>query len=148
MRELGPTDTRCFICGAPRLSRDPIGPKSRVPPHRFFFRHNTMQFLESKVDYEQVLKDNDTWMFDCDGVLWHGDRLIDGAVEVLSYLRSQSGWHLLFLLSGLTVHRLFIQTRELFSSRTTLQNHDGVIRKNLISWEYRLMLYVASTSPA
>jgi len=49
-----------------------------------------MQFLESKADYEQVLKDNDTWMFDCDGVLWHGDRLIEGAVEVLSHLRSQN----------------------------------------------------------
>jgi len=29
-------------------------------------------------------------MFDCDGVLWHGDRLIDGAVEVLTILRNKN----------------------------------------------------------
>jgi 4-nitrophenyl phosphatase len=40
--------------------------------------------------YQELLNKYDTWMFDCDGVLWHGDRLIDGAVEVLHILRSQS----------------------------------------------------------
>ena len=40
--------------------------------------------------YEELLAKYDTWMFDCDGVLWHGDRLIDGATEVLQILRSQS----------------------------------------------------------
>ena len=40
--------------------------------------------------YQELLNKYDTWMFDCDGVLWHGDRLIDGAVEVLQLLRSQS----------------------------------------------------------
>ena len=27
-------------------------------------------------------------IFDCDGVLWEGTRLIPGAVDVLAYLRS------------------------------------------------------------
>jgi len=36
-----------------------------------------------------LLDKYDTWMFDCDGVLWHGDRLIDGAVDVLDLLRSR-----------------------------------------------------------
>jgi 4-nitrophenyl phosphatase len=40
--------------------------------------------------YQELLDKYDTWMFDCDGVLWNGDRLIDGAVEVLQLLRSQS----------------------------------------------------------
>ncbi|KIJ28294.1 hypothetical protein M422DRAFT_189909, partial [Sphaerobolus stellatus SS14] len=40
--------------------------------------------------YEKLLSSYDTWLFDCDGVLWHGDRLIEGALEVLSYLRSQN----------------------------------------------------------
>ena len=40
--------------------------------------------------YQELLDKYDTWMFDCDGVLWRGDRLIDGAVEVLQLLRSQS----------------------------------------------------------
>ncbi|KAF8586948.1 p-nitrophenyl phosphatase [Ramaria rubella] len=48
-----------------------------------------MKSLTSKADYEALLSSYDTWMFDCDGVLWHGDNLIDGALDVLKYLRSQ-----------------------------------------------------------
>ncbi|EPQ50774.1 2-phosphoglycolate phosphatase [Gloeophyllum trabeum ATCC 11539] len=44
--------------------------------------------LSSKEDYESLLDKYDTWMFDCDGVLWNGDRLVDGAVKVLEILRS------------------------------------------------------------
>lgn len=40
--------------------------------------------------YRELLEKYDTWMLDCDGVLWHDDRLIDGAVEFLEILRSQS----------------------------------------------------------
>ncbi|KAI0287185.1 2-phosphoglycolate phosphatase [Russula brevipes] len=44
---------------------------------------------DSPERYQELLDQYDTWMFDCDGVLWHGDRIIDGAVEVLQVLRSQ-----------------------------------------------------------
>ncbi|KAF9458268.1 HAD-like domain-containing protein [Collybia nuda] len=44
--------------------------------------------LSSPQDYAGLLDKYDTWMFDCDGVLWHGDRIIDGVVEVLEMLRS------------------------------------------------------------
>ncbi|OBZ76132.1 4-nitrophenylphosphatase [Grifola frondosa] len=43
--------------------------------------------LSSRQDYESLLDLYDTWLFDCDGVLWQGDRLIEGAVEVLHLLR-------------------------------------------------------------
>jgi hypothetical protein len=33
--------------------------------------------------YQELLNRYDTWMFDCDGVLWRGDRLIDCVAEVL-----------------------------------------------------------------
>ncbi|KAJ7764626.1 HAD-like domain-containing protein [Mycena maculata] len=46
--------------------------------------------LSSAAHYEALLAKYDTWMFDCDGVLWHGDRLIDGAIEVLDLLRSRN----------------------------------------------------------
>jgi len=45
--------------------------------------------LSSREDYESLLEKYDTWMLDCDGVLWHGDRPIDGAVEVLDILRKR-----------------------------------------------------------
>ncbi|KAF8893092.1 HAD-like domain-containing protein [Infundibulicybe gibba] len=46
--------------------------------------------LSSAEDYATLLDKYDTWMFDCDGVLWHGDRVIDGIVEVLDILRSRN----------------------------------------------------------
>jgi len=44
----------------------------------------------SNNDLGLLLDKYDTWMFDCDGVLWNGDRLIDGALEVLDLLRRRS----------------------------------------------------------
>ncbi len=52
--------------------------------------------LSSAEDYASLIDKYDTWMFDCDGVLWHGDRLIDGAVDVLRLLRDRSMWSLVF----------------------------------------------------
>ena len=46
--------------------------------------------LSSLQDYASLLSKYDTWMFDCDGVLWRGDHLIDGAVQVLDMLRQTS----------------------------------------------------------
>lgn len=46
--------------------------------------------LSTLEDYQSLLDKYDTWMFDCDGVIWSGDRLIDGSVEVLKLLRTHS----------------------------------------------------------
>ncbi|KAH9972633.1 2-phosphoglycolate phosphatase [Lactifluus volemus] len=54
--------------------------------------------------YQELLSKYDTWMFDCDGVLWRGDRLIDGAVEVLHFLRSQKK-RVLFVTNNATKSR-------------------------------------------
>ncbi|KAI6126740.1 HAD-like domain-containing protein [Pisolithus sp. B1] len=40
--------------------------------------------------YEALLDKYDTWMFDCDGVLWHGDRLIEGAVQRLLFVTNNA----------------------------------------------------------
>ena len=48
--------------------------------------------LHSVEEYKTLLDKYDTWLFDCDGVLWEGTRLIPGVVEVLSYLRKHSTW--------------------------------------------------------
>lgn len=49
-------------------------------------------FLEkgNRDQYESLLDRYDTWLFDCDGVLWNGDKPVDGAKEVLEMLRRQS----------------------------------------------------------
>lgn len=40
--------------------------------------------------YQALLDKYETWMFDCDGVIWNGDRLVPGVVEVLKMLREKS----------------------------------------------------------
>ena len=46
--------------------------------------------LSTREDYNKLLDSYDTWLFDCDGVLWRGDHLIDGVPEVLGILRRLS----------------------------------------------------------
>ena len=52
-------------------------------------------FLEKgrREEYEALVSKYDTWLFDCDGVLWNGDRLVEGAKEVLEMLRRRGGGH-------------------------------------------------------
>ena len=49
-------------------------------------------FLEkgARDQYEALVDKYDTWLFDCDGVLWNGDKPVEGAKEVLEMLRRQS----------------------------------------------------------
>ena len=49
-----------------------------------------MTRLNAPSQYAKLLEEHDTWMFDCDGVLWQGDHLVPGAKEVLQLLRAQS----------------------------------------------------------
>jgi len=44
----------------------------------------------SKDDYLTFIDKYDTWLFDCDGVIWNGDRIVEGAIETLAMLRSRS----------------------------------------------------------
>ncbi|KAF8624741.1 hypothetical protein AX17_007072 [Amanita inopinata Kibby_2008] len=45
--------------------------------------------LSTPRDFASLFDNYDTWMFDCDGVIWRGDHVIDGVIEVLHFLRSQ-----------------------------------------------------------
>lgn len=68
--------------------------------------------LSSPDDYANLIDKYDTWMFDCDGVLWHGDRLIDGAVEVLALLRRKRSSSKLLTQNSLAHTVLFIIREE------------------------------------
>ena len=46
--------------------------------------------ISSPGEYANLLDKYDTWLFDCDGVLWRGDHLIEGVTEVLDMLRRRS----------------------------------------------------------
>jgi 4-nitrophenyl phosphatase len=60
--------------------------------------------LASLENYKELLDKYDTWMFDCDGVLWSGDTLIEGATDVLQLLRSH-GKSVLFVTNNATKSR-------------------------------------------
>ena len=45
--------------------------------------------LNEPREYAELVDKYDTWLFDCDGVLWRGTTLIDGAKEFLELLRSK-----------------------------------------------------------
>lgn len=40
--------------------------------------------------YADLIDKYDTWLFDCDGVLWRGDDVIEGIKGVLELLRKKS----------------------------------------------------------
>lgn len=49
-----------------------------------------MAFRVSAADQCQNLLDRyDTWMFDCDGVLWRDEQIISGVIDALDMLRKR-----------------------------------------------------------
>lgn len=46
--------------------------------------------LTSREEYATLIGKYDTFLFDCDGVLWNGDAVVDGIIDVLGMLRSKS----------------------------------------------------------
>ncbi|KAF9556076.1 p-nitrophenyl phosphatase [Agrocybe pediades] len=66
--------------------------------------------LASKEDYQKLLDSYDTWLFDCDGVLWRGDHLIEGVVEVLDLLR-RNNKKVVFVTNNATKSRKSYKTK-------------------------------------
>ena len=54
--------------------------------------------LTTPQEFSTLIDKYDTWMFDCDGVLWRGDHLIDGVIDVLRFLRCRGKHHFSVLL--------------------------------------------------
>lgn len=62
------------------------------------------KYLQSTPDYEELLSKYDTFLFDCDGVLWSGDDTIPGVVSVLQKLR-QRGKSIIFVTNNASKSR-------------------------------------------
>ncbi|KAL0340831.1 UNVERIFIED_CONTAM: Phosphoglycolate phosphatase 1A, chloroplastic [Sesamum radiatum] len=59
---------------------------------------------EQLKDPDQLIDSVETFIFDCDGVIWKGDKLIDGVPETLDLLRSK-GKRLVFVTNNSTKSR-------------------------------------------
>ncbi|SJX65036.1 related to PDR16-protein involved in lipid biosynthesis and multidrug resistance / PHO13-4-nitrophenylphosphatase [Sporisorium reilianum f. sp. reilianum] len=62
------------------------------------------KYLQNTSDYEDLLSKYDTFLFDCDGVLWSGDNTIPGVVSVLQKLR-QRGKSIIFVTNNASKSR-------------------------------------------
>lgn len=104
-----------LISGPPTHTLEGHGHEiSHIPRHIMAVRISTAE------EYEALLRDYDTWLFDCDGVLWRGDHSIEGVIQVLDMLRRRSTFN-----SSLRVLFPFehsLKTRRSYSSQTTRQN--------------------------
>lgn len=88
----------CAVVSLSRLDRHRVPHAVDVEAYAFAFVSSYLPLscitmasrLSSREDYADLLDKYDTWLFDCDGVLWSGDKTIDGAIEVLQLLRHHS----------------------------------------------------------
>ncbi|CAH7674312.1 4-nitrophenylphosphatase [Phakopsora pachyrhizi] len=69
-----------------------------------------VHYLENQKDLEEFVEKFDNFLFDCDGVIWHGDQLIKGVAQVMSYLRGKNK-SLIFVTNNAT------KSREEFKSK-------------------------------
>lgn len=53
----------------------------------------TSQKLTTVEEYSALLDKYDTFLFDCDGVIWTGPKLVPGVTDVLTLLRSRGEHH-------------------------------------------------------
>ncbi|GAA5946720.1 hypothetical protein JCM3775_000130 [Rhodotorula graminis] len=60
--------------------------------------------LSTQAEYASLVDQYDTWLFDCDGVIWEGDHVIGKAGDTLQYLRKQ-GKHIFFVTNNATKSR-------------------------------------------
>jgi 4-nitrophenyl phosphatase len=63
----------------------------------------TSQHLTTEEEYSRLLDKYDTFLFDCDGVIWTGPKLVPGITKVLDLLRSRGP-----LLSPFIARRLIL----------------------------------------
>jgi hypothetical protein len=64
-------------------------PSHSRPPSIQLDMTRTSQRLTKVEEYAQLLDKFDTFLFDCDGVIWTGPKLVPGVTDVLNLLRSR-----------------------------------------------------------
>lgn len=89
--------------------------------------------LRNVEDFSQLLDRHDTWLFDCDGVLWRESTPIEGSVEFLRFLRAKGALFEACTHAKLTTR----QESELYSSQIAQVCQGGVYRKSFTGSGFR-----------
>lgn len=93
--------------------------------------------LTSPDDYTALIDKFETFLFDCDGVIWKGPHLVPGVKEVIAWLRSKGEfvrvnggacrqhltWHVVFRIQGKKV--LFVSNNASKSRQMYKKTFDG-----------------------
>ncbi|KAK9763968.1 hypothetical protein K7432_008924 [Basidiobolus ranarum] len=79
-----------------------------------------MQKITTAEEANNFLNTFDTFLFDCDGVLWEGNRVLDGVRETLSLLRQQ-GKRILFVTNNST------KSRSMYLKKLQSMNIDATV---------------------
>lgn len=102
--------------------------------------------LTTSEDYQKLIDDYDTWLFDCDGVLWCGDRLIDGVAEYWTFFDNKVRFQgFAFQTCSFKTHNNHIdifKTKRSCLSRITQPSLDRTIDTNSSSWVSKQRWYV------
>jgi 4-nitrophenyl phosphatase len=51
-------------------------------------------WLKDRAEYAKLIEKYDTFLFDCDGVLWNGEQVVQGAAEVMDICDRSVGYQL------------------------------------------------------
>ncbi|OLY79114.1 4-nitrophenylphosphatase [Smittium mucronatum] len=105
---------------------------------------NTLMNVE---DYKTLVDRYDVFLFDCDGVIWLGSKVIPGAKETIEYLKSQ-GKKLIFVTNNSSVSRakyaekfqkfnIKVEEQDIFSSAYAT----AVYLKDVISFDMSKYVY-------
>ncbi|KAF9580950.1 hypothetical protein BGW38_002206 [Lunasporangiospora selenospora] len=111
-----------------------------------------IQRLTTVEDYKGFLDRFDTFLLDCDGVLWHGSHVLEGILETVSFLRSH-GKRLVFVTNNSTLSRanyvkkferlgIMAEEKDIFSSSFAT----AVYLKNILQFPEDKRVYVVGES--
>lgn len=80
--------------------------------HRNNKRHQNSEHLKRLQNSSELLNQIDAVIFDCDGVIWKGDTMIQNADKMLKYLRSQGKRIFFFTNSSMKSRRGYFEKFE------------------------------------
>lgn len=92
-------------------------------------------------DAERFLESHDTFIFDCDGVLWRGDRLLPGTVETLDFL-AEKGKGSIFVTNNAA------KSRSAYVSRFAALGLDRVQLEQVVPSSYVAARWLRKNRPA
>lgn len=96
---------------------------------------NGVKLANELENFEELMKTTDTFVFDCDGVLWRGETAIEGAVEVVNQLR-KVGKRVFFVTNNNT------KTREDYLKKFGRLGFDGVELAQVFGTTYTSALWM------